>query len=111
MVFLSFDNIVVEFNFLSSPIASIRREDDPLAKIFIFKGDIIILTPTLGMAGKIGWILTLVMQANCVLGIDVKRLVFIFKLVCVYVDLDYLCLSNVVLNNVNFWINALSANS
>jgi len=41
------------------------------------------------------------MQANRILGISIKRLVFLFKLLCVYVDLNYLSLSNVVLNNVN----------
>jgi len=53
MVLFSFDNIVVEFNFLSCPITSIRSLNYPLIKIFIFKGDIILLTPTLRMARKI----------------------------------------------------------
>ena len=51
------------------------------------------------------------MQSNRVLGIVVKRLVFLFKFLCVYVDLNYLCLSNVFLDDIYLGINALGSNS
>ena len=51
------------------------------------------------------------MQPNRVLGIVVKRLIFLFKFLCVYVDLNYLCLSNVFLDDIYLGINALGSNS